>query len=141
MLNQIRVGLAITRSKFKVYMVMFLDRSDEWAGLINYNWKFLVYLCEVNSFVFIFHIFRIIFLFHKNGQMSYKAKVKPPRLNGQRVGVYSTRSPHRPNALGLTLAKLEGITGTTYLQDWVTSRTTVLNQEARTHQWVSENLK
>ncbi|XP_016140827.1 tRNA (adenine(37)-N6)-methyltransferase [Sinocyclocheilus grahami] len=59
----------------------------------------------------------IIFLFHKNGQMNYKAKVKPPRLNGQRVGVYSTRSPHRPNALGLTLAKLEGITGTTYLQD------------------------
>ncbi|XP_051754507.1 tRNA (adenine(37)-N6)-methyltransferase isoform X2 [Ctenopharyngodon idella] len=45
--------------------------------------------------------------------MSYKAKVKPPRLNGQRVGVYSTRSPHRPNALGLTLAKLERITGNT----------------------------
>ncbi|XP_073699199.1 tRNA (adenine(37)-N6)-methyltransferase [Garra rufa] len=55
----------------------------------------------------------IVFLFHKNGQMSYKAKVKPPRLNGQRVGVYSTRSPHRPNALGLTLAKLERITGDT----------------------------
>ncbi|XP_051561009.1 tRNA (adenine(37)-N6)-methyltransferase [Myxocyprinus asiaticus] len=55
----------------------------------------------------------IIFLFHKNGQMSYKAKVKPPRLNGQKVGVYSTRSPHRPNALGLTLAKLERITGDT----------------------------
>ncbi|KAK9980977.1 hypothetical protein ABG768_000551 [Culter alburnus] len=56
---------------------------------------------------------QIIFLFHKNGQMSYKAKVKPPRLNGQRVGVYSTRSPHRPNALGLTLAKLERIAGDT----------------------------
>ncbi|XP_051993276.1 tRNA (adenine(37)-N6)-methyltransferase [Xyrauchen texanus] len=55
----------------------------------------------------------IIFLFHKNGQMSCKAKVKPPRLNGQKVGVYSTRSPHRPNALGLTLAKLERITGDT----------------------------
>ncbi|XP_061101508.1 tRNA (adenine(37)-N6)-methyltransferase isoform X2 [Conger conger] len=53
----------------------------------------------------------IIFLFHKNGHLSSKAKVKPPRLNGQRVGVYSTRSPHRPNALGLTLAKLENITG------------------------------
>uniref|UniRef100_A0A3B5LZ53 TsaA-like domain-containing protein n=1 Tax=Xiphophorus couchianus TaxID=32473 RepID=A0A3B5LZ53_9TELE len=51
----------------------------------------------------------IIFLFHKNGHQSYKAKVKPPRLNGQRVGVYSTRSPHRPNSLGLTLAKLDKI--------------------------------
>ncbi|XP_056227932.1 tRNA (adenine(37)-N6)-methyltransferase [Seriola aureovittata] len=55
----------------------------------------------------------IIFLFHKNGHLSYKAKVKPPRLNGQRVGVYSTRSPHRPNALGLTLAKLDKIVGDT----------------------------
>ncbi|KAM4585253.1 tRNA (adenine(37)-N6)-methyltransferase isoform 1-T1 [Odontesthes bonariensis] len=55
----------------------------------------------------------IIFLFHKNGHLSYKAKVKPPRLNGQRAGVYSTRSPHRPNALGLTLAKLDKIEGDT----------------------------
>ncbi|XP_029950664.1 tRNA (adenine(37)-N6)-methyltransferase isoform X2 [Salarias fasciatus] len=55
----------------------------------------------------------IIFLFHKNGHLSYKAKVKPPRLNGQRVGVYSTRSPHRPNALGLTLARLDKIEGDT----------------------------
>uniref|UniRef100_A0A3P9MZZ0 tRNA (adenine(37)-N6)-methyltransferase n=1 Tax=Poecilia reticulata TaxID=8081 RepID=A0A3P9MZZ0_POERE len=55
----------------------------------------------------------IIFLFHKNGHQSYKAKVKPPRLNGQRVGVYSTRSPHRPNSLGLTLAKLDKIQGDT----------------------------
>nr|XP_057934460.1 tRNA (adenine(37)-N6)-methyltransferase [Doryrhamphus excisus] len=55
----------------------------------------------------------VIFIFHKNGHMHYKAKVKPPRLNGQRVGVYSTRSPHRPNALGLTLAKLDKIDGDT----------------------------
>ncbi|XP_054460796.1 tRNA (adenine(37)-N6)-methyltransferase [Anoplopoma fimbria] len=55
----------------------------------------------------------IIFLFHKNGHFSCKAKVKPPRLNGQRVGVYSTRSPHRPNALGLTLARLDKIDGDT----------------------------
>lgn len=61
--------------------------------------------------VFPFVLCRIIFLFHKNGHLSYKAKVKPPRLDGQRVGVYSTRSPHRPNALGLTLAKLDKIEG------------------------------
>lgn len=55
----------------------------------------------------------VIFLFHKNGHLSYKTKVKPPRLNGRRVGLYSTRSPHRPNALGLTLAKLDSVTGDT----------------------------
>ncbi|KAG7262454.1 hypothetical protein CRUP_035678 [Coryphaenoides rupestris] len=53
----------------------------------------------------------VIFLFHKNGHLRYKPKVKPPRLNGQRVGIYSTRTPHRPNALGLTLAKVDRILG------------------------------
>ncbi|TWW58739.1 tRNA (adenine(37)-N6)-methyltransferase [Takifugu flavidus] len=60
----------------------------------------------------------IVFVFHKNGHLSYKAKVKPPRLDGKKVGVYSTRSPHRPNALGLTLAKLDKVVGDTlYLSD------------------------
>lgn len=55
---------------------------------------------------------RIIFIFHQNNNVHTKAKVKPPRLNGRRVGVFSTRSPYRPNAIGLTLAKIEKISGT-----------------------------
>ncbi|XP_057580311.1 tRNA (adenine(37)-N6)-methyltransferase isoform X2 [Hippopotamus amphibius kiboko] len=43
--------------------------------------------------------------------LSCKAKVQPPRLNGAKTGVFSTRSPHRPNAIGLTLAKLEKVEG------------------------------
>nr|XP_020746647.1 tRNA (adenine(37)-N6)-methyltransferase isoform X4 [Odocoileus virginianus texanus] len=53
----------------------------------------------------------ILFVFHKNGHLSCKAKVQPPRLNGAKTGVFSTRSPHRPNAIGLTLAKLERVEG------------------------------
>ncbi|XP_028911929.1 tRNA (adenine(37)-N6)-methyltransferase isoform X2 [Ornithorhynchus anatinus] len=53
----------------------------------------------------------ILFVFHKNGHLSRKAKVQPPRLNGAKTGVFSTRSPHRPNAIGLTLAKLEKVEG------------------------------
>ncbi|XP_005362440.1 tRNA (adenine(37)-N6)-methyltransferase-like [Microtus ochrogaster] len=55
----------------------------------------------------------ILFVFHKNGHLNYKAKVQPPRLNGAKTGVFSTRSPHRPNAIGLTLAKLEKVEGNT----------------------------
>nr|XP_020036400.1 tRNA (adenine(37)-N6)-methyltransferase isoform X2 [Castor canadensis] len=55
----------------------------------------------------------ILFVFHKNGHLSYKAKVQPPRLNGAKTGVFSTRSPHRPNAIGLTLATLEKVEGGT----------------------------
>ncbi|KAM5194607.1 tRNA (adenine(37)-N6)-methyltransferase isoform 2-T2 [Mantella aurantiaca] len=55
----------------------------------------------------------ILFIFHKNGRLSSKAKVQPPRLNGAKTGVFSTRSPHRPNAIGLTLAKLDKVEGGT----------------------------
>lgn len=55
----------------------------------------------------------ILFVFHQNGRLSCKAKVQPPRLNGAKTGVFSTRSPHRPNAIGLTLAKLEKVEGGT----------------------------
>ncbi|XP_033634049.1 tRNA (adenine(37)-N6)-methyltransferase-like isoform X2 [Asterias rubens] len=56
----------------------------------------------------------ILFVFHKNGGGKFtKAKVKPPRLDGAKVGVFSTRSPHRPNPIGLTLAKLDRIQGDT----------------------------
>lgn len=55
----------------------------------------------------------LIFVFHKNNNEFTKAKVKPPRLNGKKVGVFSTRSPYRPNPIGLTLAKLDKIEGST----------------------------
>ncbi len=36
--------------------------------------------------------------------------VRPPRLGGnKRVGVFASRSPYRPNSLGLSAVKLEGI--------------------------------
>ncbi|XP_040580952.1 tRNA (adenine(37)-N6)-methyltransferase [Lepeophtheirus salmonis] len=50
----------------------------------------------------------IIFVFHKNGKAFTKTKVTPPRLSS-RVGVFSTRSPHRPNPIGLSLVRLESI--------------------------------
>lgn len=37
------------------------------------------------------------------------SKIKPPRAGGKKVGVLATRSPHRPNNVGLSLAKVEGI--------------------------------
>ncbi|CAM9848607.1 unnamed protein product [Discosporangium mesarthrocarpum] len=45
----------------------------------------------------------------RNGFNTYLAKVSPPRLNGQKVGVLGTRSPHRPNPVGLSMVKLEGV--------------------------------
>jgi len=52
----------------------------------------------------------IVFVFHLNTVgKSQPSKIAPPALGGQRVGVLSTRSPHRFNPIGMTLAKLDGI--------------------------------
>ena len=37
------------------------------------------------------------------------AKVAPPRLNGGKLGVFATRSPHRPCPIGLSLVQLETV--------------------------------
>lgn len=45
--------------------------------------------------------------FHLNPAWSGSAVVRPPRLGGNaRVGVFASRSPNRPNGLGLSLVRL-----------------------------------
>ncbi len=50
----------------------------------------------------------IIWRFDVKDDESFRAKVRPPRLGGNTyMGVFATRSPFRPNHLGLTCAKIE----------------------------------
>lgn len=51
----------------------------------------------------------LIFSFHKNQVSNTQGKVHPPRLKGKKVGLFATRSPHRPNNLGLSLVKIESV--------------------------------
>ncbi len=52
----------------------------------------------------------LIWLFSESVMDGFSPTVKPPRLGGnRRMGVFATRSPFRPNPLGLTCVKLEGI--------------------------------
>ena len=47
---------------------------------------------------------------------SWSATVRPPRLGGnERRGVLATRSPYRPNHLGLTSVELVAVEGTTLI--------------------------
>lgn len=49
----------------------------------------------------------VIFIFHKQPYRSWKPLVKPPRLGGnQSIGVYATRSPNRPNPIGISAVEL-----------------------------------
>ena len=52
----------------------------------------------------------LIFGFSKNEREHINLTVRPPRLGGNtRLGVFATRSPFRPNNLGLSVVKLEKI--------------------------------
>ncbi|XP_007890742.2 tRNA (adenine(37)-N6)-methyltransferase [Callorhinchus milii] len=86
---------SLSRARLKISKAVFTNPEHSLIGLDQFS-----------------HVW-IVFIFHKNGHQSCKAKVKPPRLNGLKTGVFSTRSPHRPNAIGLTLAKLDRIEGDT----------------------------
>ena len=46
-----------------------------------------------------------------NGNKRLAPLVHPPRLDGGKKGIFATRTPHRPNPIGLSLCKLEGIEG------------------------------
>ena len=52
----------------------------------------------------------ILWEFHKAKRENWSATVKPPKLGGnKRMGVFATRSPFRPNNIGLSSVKLTGI--------------------------------
>lgn len=52
----------------------------------------------------------IIFVFHDHGGNKWKPSIRPPRLGGQvKVGLFSSRSPHRPNPIGISAVRLEKI--------------------------------
>ena len=52
----------------------------------------------------------LIFDFSKAHKKGFTPTVRPPRLGGnQKVGVFASRSPFRPNSLGLSSVKLVGV--------------------------------
>ncbi len=60
----------------------------------------------------------VLFVFHNNTNADSGknvAKIKPPRLGGQKVGCLSTRSPHRPNNIGLSVCEVRGV-GADYIE-------------------------
>ena len=52
----------------------------------------------------------IVFVFHSHGGNKWKPTIRPPRLGGKvKMGVLASRSPHRPNPIGLSAVELDRI--------------------------------
>lgn len=55
----------------------------------------------------------VLFWFNRN--KSWRPKVRPPRGGTVKRGVFATRSPHRPNPIGMSALKLIRISGRTII--------------------------
>lgn len=63
----------------------------------------------------------LLYDFHENtnaaklhgAKPQLKAKVHPPGLGGKRIGLFATRTPHRPSPIGLSVARLVEVRGDT----------------------------
>ncbi len=53
----------------------------------------------------------LVFVFHETADKGWSPLVRPPRLGGNaKKGVFATRATFRPNPIGLSVVKLDGVT-------------------------------
>ncbi|MCR4708093.1 MAG: tRNA (N6-threonylcarbamoyladenosine(37)-N6)-methyltransferase TrmO [Clostridiales bacterium] len=86
-------GLAPTRARV-VFLPQFRQK-EAFRGLAGFS-----------------HVW-LLWLFSENKKSGWQATVRPPRLGGNtRLGVFATRSPYRPNPIGLSCVRLLSVSQT-----------------------------
>ena len=82
----------VPEAKARLEVLPPYDRSEAFCGLEDFS-----------------HIW-VTFVFHEAICTRWQPTVRPPRLGGnRRIGVFSSRSPFRPNPIGMSVVALEGI--------------------------------
>jgi len=79
--------------------------NEAWIQLLDQK-SFKEALRGLNEFEYIW----VIYEFHLNE--NWHPLVQPPRKNVGKLGVFATRSPHRPNRIGMSCVRLVDIQGT-----------------------------
>lgn len=97
---------AIEDEKYSVSRQPSVIRGNVGKIILNPHCNFEAALQDLDGFD------RIFVIYHFDRNDSWKPKVLPPRGEKKR-GVFATRSPHRPNFLGLSCLELVGIDGLT----------------------------
>jgi len=78
--------------------------DDEGDFRIVVNKEFSEGLCELEEFSYIYVIY---YLHRKTGTVSML--VTPPWANGKQIGVFASRSPIRPNSIGISVVRVKSI--------------------------------
>ncbi len=74
----------------QIILTPALAKEETLRGLESFTHLWIMYLC------------------HKSD--SWRETIRPPRLGGKKkLGVFATRSPHRPNPIGLSVVKIKSI--------------------------------
>lgn len=98
------------KEKFGVPRQSGLTPSVESQIVFEYDFRDENMIRGIESFS---HLWLIWGFSQNNGEWS--PTVRPPKLGGnKRMGVFATRSPYRPNSLGLTVVKLNEIKESEY---------------------------
>ncbi len=88
------------------------------SGVAGSAWGKIVFAEEYQHADYIrglegFSYLWLVFVFHESAKQAIHAQsglVRPPRLGGnEKVGVFASRSPFRPNPIGLSLVRIEKI--------------------------------
>ncbi|KAL4443496.1 hypothetical protein ABPG75_011233 [Micractinium tetrahymenae] len=77
--------------------------ADFFEGLEGYSHCWVLYVFHENT--------DLQRLWHTGRDSGVRAKIRVPRLDGGKLGVFATRSPHRPCPIGLSMAKVVAVEG------------------------------
>jgi tRNA (adenine37-N6)-methyltransferase len=103
-------AIGVVRSPFRSPEEIPVERNanpegfDDIAGSIELEPELTGGLKDIDGFS---HLI-VLFVFHRAGEA--KLLTRPP-FDGELRGVFASRSPHRPNPIGMTVVRYHGRTG------------------------------
>lgn len=108
-LNLSPIGYLKSQDKLKFAVPHQPDGTNQKGHIIELNpgFNFEAALRDLDGFERVW----LIWWFNRNN--TWRPCVMPPRGEAKRRGVFATRSPHRPNPIGITNVPLLGIKGRT----------------------------
>ncbi len=90
------------QQKFGTPRQGFLAKNSRATVELSPEWKGRGIFSGLEGFS---HAWILSFL-HLSQNTRIRGKIHPPRLRGTKTGILASRSPHRPNNIGLTLARV-----------------------------------
>jgi len=104
-----RQGLLAPNSRGRLDLYPNRIASDSILDLDKFSHMWVVFIFHLNSNAKSVEKSKQSVEKGKVVKRQFPSKIKPPALGGKRVGIFATRSPHRPNPIGFSLCKIDKI--------------------------------